>query len=150
MRRSTTLESRLTDWAREYRGGRYENVGWQGVSPLSVAMKYGGPGPQGLNPGRMETNSACDEVEQAIRALAAQASGAPAAAVIRCHYLASSHTKDEKLRKLGKVGYPMGPVRYSQHLRLARIHVAGWLHVTFDEPLDIDSSLDMLEFVAGA
>lgn len=149
MRRSSTLESRLTDWAREFRGGRYENVGWQGVSPLGVAMKYHGPAPQGLNPRRIETNTPADEVEAAIKALARQAGGALPAMVLRCEYLATHQPRIEKLRRLRKIGANMDTTRYSQLLRLAKVHIAGWLRIDFDEPLERDEALSMLELVAA-
>jgi hypothetical protein len=147
MRRSTTLESRLTDWAREFRGGRYENVGWQGVSSLAVAMKYHGPAPQGLNPRRIETNTPADEVEAALKALARQPAGLVPATVLRCEYLASSQPRVEKLRRLARIGHSMDTARFSQHLRLAKVHVAAWIRVEFDEPLDDTQAVSMLEFL---
>ncbi|WP_164931738.1 hypothetical protein [Dyella sp. M7H15-1] len=37
--------------------------------------------------------------------------------------------------------------RYSHHLRAAKIHVAAWLHIPFDDPMDEVSAEAMLEYI---
>jgi hypothetical protein len=34
-RRASDLEARLTEWGKEYGGGKYEDIGWQGKSPAA-------------------------------------------------------------------------------------------------------------------
>ena len=145
MRRSKQLEDRLTEWAEKYGGSRYENIGWQGISPVASLMKYHGRPPQGLNPGRIETNGPADEVEAAVRMLQAQKGGEVLAAVLRCHYFSGEMDRDGQLRRLAKVGHRMATSRFSHHLRVAKIHVAAWLHIPFDEPLAEDEAIVMLE-----
>jgi len=145
MSRSQQLEDRLKEWAEKYGGSKYENVGWQGISPIANLMKYHGRPPQGLNPGRVETNGAADEVEGAVRALQVQKGGEVLAAVLRCHYFAHGVDRPGQLRRLAKVGHRMATSRFSHHLRAARIHVAAWLHIPFDEPLEDAEAIEMLE-----
>jgi hypothetical protein len=147
MRRNSDLEARLEEWAREYGGTRYEDNGWQGISPLASIIKYHGRAPQGLNPRRIETNGTADEVEVAVRALEAQKVGAVPAAVIRCHYFAGDVPRDIRLQRLAKVGNRMESTRYSHHLRMAKMHVAAWLHLPFSEPLQDADAIAMLEYV---
>lgn len=147
MKRGEELETRLVQWGDEYRGGRYDNTGWPGISPLHQLMKYHGRPPQGLNPRRIETNGPADIVELAVRALERQAKGYAPAGVLRCEYFATSYSRSEKLSRLSRLGARMDSARYSQHLRLAKIHVAAWLHIGFDDPLGEDEQVAMLEHV---
>jgi hypothetical protein len=155
MRRSNDLEGRLTEWAGEYGGQRYENTGWQGVSQLAGIIKYHGRAPQGLNPSRVVTNGAADEVESAVRALASQKSGVVPAAVLRCEYYARDAARAVRIQRLGAIGHSMGgnakskEARYCQHLRTAKIHVAGWLRLPFDELLPDDEAIDMLDYIVA-
>ncbi|MET3654069.1 hypothetical protein [Dyella japonica] len=147
MRKATTLEARLAEWGKEYGGGRHENIGWLGISPIATLMKYHGRAPQGLNPSRLEVNGSADEVEHAVRALQAQDKGYVPACVLRCEYMATSYTREEKIRSVRKVGASMDNSRYSQHLRMAKIHVAAWLRIPFDEPLDEGERVAMMEYL---
>lgn len=147
MRRATTLEARLTEWGKEYGGSRYENHGWQGISPIATLMKYHGRAPQGLNPARVELNGCADEVEQAVRVLQAQEKGYVPACVLRCEYMATSQPREEKLRRVRRLGGAIDNSRYSQHLRIAKIHVAAWLRLPFDEPLDDQERTAMMEYL---
>lgn len=147
MARATTLEARLSEWAKEYGGSRYEDSGWPGISPLAALMKYHGRPPQGLNPRRIETNGPADQVELAVRALEHQERGFVAACVLRCEYFLADVPRDAKLSRLSRAGSRMDTSRYSQHLRLAKIHVAAWLRVPFDEPVDPEAALGLAELM---
>jgi hypothetical protein len=131
MRRATTLEARLTEWGREYGGGKYETYIGLGNSPLASMMKWHGRPPSGL--GHTSDNLAADEVQEAIEALERQKDGWTPAQVIRCEYLTPGKPVESKLQALRAIGENLGRVRYYQHLRLARVHVAGWLHLAFCE-----------------
>jgi len=149
MSRSRDLEARLMDWGREYGGSQYDNIGWQGVSPILTLMTYHGKAPQGLNPARIETNGPADEVEAAVRALELQKSGRVLACVLRCEYYVRDIERRDRLSRLSRIGHRMETSRYSHHLRSAKIHVAGWLRIPFDEPLDDAGSLAMLEHLVA-
>lgn len=149
-RRSTTLESRLTDWAKEYTGYvREANIGWPGASQMAQIMKYHGRAPQGLNPRRVETNGPADAVEQAVRVLQAQEKGWVPACVIRCEYFNAEEEKHVRIRLLRYNGVIVQEVGYSQHLRIAKVHVAAWLRVPFDEPVDEKDRLSLAELLLG-
>ena len=134
-RRATTLEARLVEWGREYGGGKYETYVGLGNSPLASMMKWHGRPPSGL--GFASNNLAADEVQDAIDALEAQSNGWTPAQVIRCEYLTPGKPVESKLQALRAIGENVGRARYYEYLRLARVHVAAWLRIPFDddEPL---------------
>lgn len=136
MKRTDELESRLRDWCREYGGGQYENIGWQGLSPLAVLMTYHGRAPQGLNPGPVGSRTPADDVQAAVMALGAQSQGWLPAQVIRVEYLMPGKPIEAKLQGLRRLGSSVSRVRYYQLLRLARVHVAGWLRIPFSAEVE--------------
>ena len=149
MARATTLEARLAEWGKEYGGSRYDDTGWHGVSPLAVLMKYHGRPPQGLNPRRIETNAPADEVERAVRALEGQDQGIVSACVLRCEYCLPGQPRESKLGRMRKAGARMDTSRYSQHLRIAKVHVAAWLRLPFDEPVEPGQAIELLSLMAS-
>lgn len=148
MRRARDLEQRLIEWAREYGGGKYginaeiENGVVVGVSygnsPLASMMKWHGRPPDGL--GYVPTNTAADEVQRAYEALCGQEQGWLPAQVLRCEYCLPGQPIESKIQKLARFGEQLSRVRYYQHLRVARIHVAGWLRIPFSA--DVAESTD--------
>jgi hypothetical protein len=130
-RRASDLEARLTEWGKEYGGGKYEDIGWQGKSPLASMMKWHGRPPDGL--GYEAVFTAADEVDEAVRALALQPEGRLPAVVVTLEYWLPGQPIEAKQQKLRGIGDNVGRVRYYQHLRTARIHIAGWLHIAFSE-----------------
>jgi len=129
-RRNRDLENRLEEWGREYGGGKYEDIGAL-KSWLGSMVKWGGRAPTGL--GQVPLNTAADEVQEAIDALAKQAHGKLPALVIRCEYLTPGQPIYSKLQRLRRVGESIQRVGYYQHLRIARVHVAAWLRISYDE-----------------
>jgi hypothetical protein len=134
MRRPRELETRLKEWADEYGGGRYESYIGLGNSPLASMMKWHGRPPSGL--GHVPLNTAADEVEEAYEALCKQEQGWLPAQVLRCEYCLPGQPIESKIQKLARFGEQLSRVRYYQLLRVARIHVAGWLHLPFSEELE--------------
>lgn len=136
-RRATDLESRLVEWGREYGGGKYEDTGWQGASPLLTMMTYHGRAPQGLNPRNRKDRTPADDVHDAVQALGRQRGGWNASCVIRAEYMLPGQPVIAKLQKLRAAGVSVSDKsRYSQLLREARIHVAAWLRIAFDGDRD--------------
>lgn len=133
MRRANDLEQRLIDWGREYGGGRYEEIGWQGLSPLAVLMTYHGPAPQGLNPRGNKDHTPADDVQDAYLALMNQPQGWMPSQVLRLEYTLPGQPVESKLQKLRRIGENVSRVRYYQHLRIARVHVAGWIRLPFSD-----------------
>lgn len=138
-RRATDLESRLVEWGREYGGGKYENTGWQGKSPLASMMKWHGRPPDGL--GYQASSTPADEVDEAVRSLALQPEGRLPAIIVALEYWLPGQNVEAKQQKLRRLGDNVGRVRYYQHLRLARIHIAGWLHIPFSEEAPADEAV---------
>ena len=139
-RRATRLEDRLTEWGREYGGGRYgitaPIVGGvvgasYGNSPLASMMKWHGRPPDFLGSGSECT--ATDEVQEAYDALCKQTGGWTPAQVLRLEYTLPGQGVDSKLQRLRAMGENVSRVRYYQHLRLARVHVAAWIKLPFSE-----------------
>lgn len=147
MAKTNELELRLQNWADWYGGGRYVSASG-GRSPLASLMHWHGRPPDGLGGGE-EENPAAEEVQAAVEALAQQDGGRAPANVLRCEYLMGEKPREAKLQRLAKIGLRMESARYSQHLRLAKIHVAGWLRLPFSEPLTDDQAISMLEFIEG-
>jgi hypothetical protein len=145
MRRTSNLEERLVEWGKEYRSSGYEDIGYPSHSSLATLMTYHGPAPQGLNPRRIEINLPADDVEKAVRELQRQKSGWVMACVLRAEYF-EERSRHGRLKSLRAIGLPMRTERYSEHLRRAKIYVAAWLHIPFDEPLCDNDAVGMLEY----
>jgi len=136
------LEDRLKEWGKEYGGGKYgiKAVIEDGVvmcasygdSPLASMMLWHGRPPDGL--GYHPSCSAADQVDEAVRALALQPAGLLPSIVVTLEYWLPGQSIESKQARLRKRGDNVGRVRYYQHLRLAKIHIAGWLHIPFSEP----------------
>jgi len=146
MAKTNDLEVRLHDWSLAYGGGRYVSASGGGSAMSSIIRWHGRP-PSGL--GAAEETPAADEVEAAVEALQLQEGGYGPANVLRCEYLLPGQPREAKLQKLAHIGLRMESPRYSQHLRLAKIHVAGWLRIPFSEPLTDEQAVSMLEFIEG-
>lgn len=145
MRRNSDLEALLKDWGRQYGGGRYGG-GHGGGSWLASMIRWGGRAPEGL--GAAPDWTQADDVDEAVRALSAQDWNS--AQVIRIEYTLPGQPREAKRQKLARMGIQIGDVRYCQHLRLAKIHVAAWLRVPFVEPMDMQGAVEMLEFIVAA
>lgn len=139
MSRSRDLEVRLKEWGDEYRRG-HSDSGY-GQSWLASLMLWHGPSPSGL--GQSIRHTPADEVQEAVEAMEKQRRGKQLAMVLRAEYF-SSRPREERLRNLG-----LRTDRYSQLLRLAKIHVAGWLRIPFDEPLPPEEQVGMLECITS-
>lgn len=134
MRHTDELETRLREWGDELGGGQYENTGWQGRSPLASAIMYQGPAPQGLAPITTKDRTPAYEVFEAVRALKRQPHGFGAACVLEAHYLTPGSPFESKQKRLAQIGVQISSkVRYSQLLRIGRMHVASWLRIAYSE-----------------
>lgn len=149
MRRKNELEGRLIEWGKEYGGGKYENIGWQGKSPIITLMTYHGRAPEGLGYHPNPSKAPADYVEEAVARLQVQRSGYRAAMVIRAEYMLPGQPVVSKLQKLCRIGVDLhgSRSRYSQLLTAARMFVAGHLGLAFDaivdEYADEYSSIDL-------
>lgn len=145
-RHASTLEQRLTEWAREWGGGKHRDGGGGGSSWLASMMKWHGRPPSGL--GYVPTDTPADEVQDAVEALGHQRNGWIPACVLRAEYF-STAPKHEKLQRLTRIGMRMDESGYSRHLRIAKVHVAAWLKIPFDPPRlnDVGEEIATLEYL---
>lgn len=144
MKRESKLEKRLAEWVSEYGGGKHVGDA-PGTSWLWSLIRWHGRPPSGLH-NEASGPTAADEVQAAVEALGRQKHGWTPSAVLRCEYF-SGASKYEKLQRLARIGLRMDDTRYSQHLRVAKMHVAAWLKINFSEPLDDDQQVSMLEYL---
>lgn len=135
-RRSTTLEARLVEWGKEYGGGRYEQIGWQGKSPMASLMKWHGRPPDGL--GYVAQRTAADEVDEAVRALAEQPEGRLPAIIVTLEYWLPGQPVESKQQKLRRLGDNVGRTSYYKHLRQARKFVADYLGIAYHDEMEGD------------
>ena len=140
MRRSVELEQRLTEWADEYRGSRYENLGYPSRSWLQNAIVYHGPAPQGLNPRGNGEHTPADDVEEAVQALEKQQGGNRAGTVLRAEYWMIRAPEEEKLRALRQIGLQMSRATFYDELWVARVHVAAWLRIPASVELPVNAA----------
>ena len=140
----TELECRLREWADEYAGYRYDNVGWPGVSSLASLIKYHGRPPQGLHPKAL-LGTAADEVEDAVRELAGpRVGGFRPAMVLRNWYWMKGAAMEHRLDALRARGLPMSDRGYRMYLQNGRFYVAGKLGVAMqaaDQCADADDAM---------
>lgn len=127
MRRKNELETRLREWADEYRNGHDNACGWHGISPTAILVKWGGRPPDGQS--QPDVATPADEVEQAVMALAKTKDGRRAAAVLRCEYGMKNAGEAHKLQRLRGIGLPMSRATFYDELWVARVHVAAWLRI---------------------
>ena len=159
MRKPRDIEVRLAEWGKHYasdllRSARVPRAAVLGTfssygsSPLASLMKWHGRAPAGL--GYEQAVTAADEVHQAVVALSTQEKGFEPAMVLRYEYGLPLSPREVKRQELARdYGLQMGDVRYCQHLRLAKIHVAAWLRIPFSEPLSDIERIDFLAYVEG-
>lgn len=120
------LESRLTDWAREYGGGRYATLGFStGEHVLAKLIQFGGFLPGSTGPKGTVSLTMADEVEACVRRLAK--SWPAHARVLRCDYFCPSMAMEARLDLLRRAGHKMGKASYYIKLESAKLYVAGSL-----------------------
>lgn len=126
------FEARLREWAREYSGGRYENIGWPDKSWLYNAIKYQGRTPQGCGD-VVYVGTPADDVEKSVVELERQKDGYKPGRVLRAEYWMPSAPEEMKLQALRRIGLPMSRAGYYQCVMVAKVHVASSLRMPFSE-----------------
>jgi len=120
------LESRLKNWADEYGGGRYLNVGWQGRNLLQTLIDHQGfvPSSRGFIP--VPIQSPADEVERLVNGMSG-GDMSRHAKVLRCDYFLPNISVDERLKLMRKSGNPMSRASYYDILAQAKSFLRGAL-----------------------
>ena len=124
---NAVLESRLTDWAREYGGSRYASLGWStGPHILAKLIEFGGFLPGTSAPAGGSGMTAADEVEQIVKRLAK--TWPDHAKVLRCDYFSPGMAMPARLDMLRRAGYRISRAGYYIKLESAKLYVAGSLY----------------------
>lgn len=134
MRRNSMLEDRLREWAREYGGGRYDDTGWQGISPMHTLAKYHGRPPQGLNPRSAKDWTPADDVQRAMDSLLSEGAWSQVQ-VIKSFYMAPWMAMEDRLQKLRAMGLTMGQATFYRNLNDGRKTLARLLGLCDDSTI---------------
>lgn len=122
----TALESRLRNWAEEYGGSKYANVGWPGRNMIQTLVEHQGfvPDARGFIP--VPIRSLADDVEAVVREME-QGDYHRQAKALRCDYFQPSMAIDVRLQRMRAIGLPMSRAGYYDLLAQAKAFVAGAL-----------------------
>jgi hypothetical protein len=120
------LQERLKNWAREYGGGRYEHISWNGRNLLQVLIDHKGEVPDARGYVPVPIKTAADDVEEIVKTM--QNGGRfRIAMVLRCEFYNLDAPIEHKLTKLGDLGLPMSRSGYYAYLSQAVAYVDGAL-----------------------
>ncbi|SDX52404.1 hypothetical protein [Lysobacter enzymogenes] len=122
----TALESRLRNWAEEYGGSKYANVGWPGQNMIQTLVEHKGfvPDSRGFIP--VPIRSQADEVETVVREME-QGDYMRQAKVLRCDYFHPGMAIDARLYAMRRIGLGISRTAYYDLLAQAKAMVAGAL-----------------------
>jgi hypothetical protein len=120
------LEGRLENWAEEYGGGRYEDIGYASRNILQTLIEHKGfiPSSRGFIP--IPIRSMADEVESAVR-LMESLRYFRQGRVIRCEYFIRTAPMEVRLSNLKRIGISTSRAGYYDYLAIAKAFVAGKL-----------------------
>lgn len=120
------LERRLRDWAEEYRGGRYEHLGFSGRNILSTLIEHRGfvPSSRGFVP--VPTCTPADEVEVVVNRMA-EVGLYPESHVLRIEYFEPDLATEHRLDRLRRLGLAMTEDAYASRLAMAKGFLMGAL-----------------------
>ncbi len=120
------LDARLQNWAEEYGGGRYENIGYASQNILQTLIEHKGfvPSSRGFVP--VPIQSAADEVESAVRMMESIGYFRPGR-VLRCEYFVQRAPIEVRLSNLRRIGISISRAVYYDYLAIGRAFVAGQL-----------------------
>lgn len=120
------LDARLLNWAEEYGGGRYEDIGYASRNILQTLIEHEGFVPSGRGFTPVPINTMADEVEAAVRTMENSGYLRPGR-VLRCEYFMQHAPMEAKLRNLGRIGIHIKRPTYYDYLAIAKAFVVGQL-----------------------
>lgn len=112
------LHLRLVEWADEYGGGRYEDLGYPARNTLHKVIEMGGYVPNAAGRIRCAERTPADEVDAIVRQLAVE--HWREMQVLRVDYFRPNIAMETRLALLGRVGCGMGRTSYFERLRQAK------------------------------
>lgn len=131
---SRELDARLSDWAREYAGSRYEHTGWPSRNWLAAMIEYGGR--MGSGGPRVVIGTAADDVEKAVAELERTKDGYRPGRVLRCEYWMPNAAEEQRLQALRAIGLSMSRAGYYLYLGRAKFYIAGVLRLPVSELIE--------------
>lgn len=122
----TELESRLRNWAEEYGGSKYANVGWPGRNMIQTLVEHKGfvPDSRGFVP--VPIRSLADEVETVVREME-QGDYMRQAKVLRCDYFQPGMAIDVRLQRMRQLGMSISRAGYYDLLSQGKALIVGAL-----------------------
>lgn len=123
----TELEGRLKNWAAEYGGGKYPNIGWQGANLLQTLVDHKGFVPNSRGYVAVPIRSMADEVEQLVREME-ETDLYKAAKALRCDYFLPNIPIQERLRQMkSRAGIGISRAGYYEVLEKGKTYLRGAL-----------------------
>ena len=122
-----TLDCRLKSWAREYGGGKYEDIGFAGKNMLVTMAEHAGEPPGGGGYRRTIIGTMADEIEDAVQLMLKEKDTWRAAHAIRTEYFRPELPEEEKLKALRRSGCGMSRAGYYVALAAAKISIRAYL-----------------------
>lgn len=120
------LEGRLANWAAEYGGGRYENIGYPSRNTLVSVIEHEGFMPSARGYIAIPINTQADEVEAAVRRMECNGLLRPGR-VIRCEYFMPNAPMESRLDNLGRLAIHISKATYYDYLAIAEAFVLSAL-----------------------
>lgn len=122
----TELDGRLKNWASEYGGGKYPNIGWQGANLLQTLVDHKGFVPSSGGYVRVPIRSMADEVEQLVREMEA-CDLFKSGRALRCDYFLPNIPIQERLRLMKNAGVNISRAGYYEVLEKGKTYLRGAL-----------------------
>lgn len=120
------LERRLREWADEFRGGRYEQLGYSGNNLIATLIDHKGFVPTGGGPRPVPVGTPADEIEAIVMQME-ECGLRSEAQVLRIEYFQARLPLEAKLQRLRRVGQGMSKPTYYSRLRVSRAFLLGRL-----------------------
>lgn len=120
------LERRLREWAEEYRGGRYEDLGFPRQNILARLRQHAGFAPDSQMAKRIPHGTPADEIESLI--IGMLTGMFRQAWCLRIEYLRDDLPIEAKLEILDAIGLRMSRGVYYEQLRIGRAYLLGALN----------------------
>lgn len=120
------LERRLKEWADEYRGGKYEHIGYPRKNMLAGLIEHQGFVPDSQIAKRIPQETLGDEIERLILAML-QGGMFRQAWCIRTEYLCDHEPEEQRLSRLSRMGLGMSRAHYYEQIRIGKAFMLGAL-----------------------
>lgn len=120
------LERRLREWADEFRGGRYEQLGYSGNNLIATLIAHKGFVPTGGGHRPVPTGTPADEIEAIVMQME-ECGLRSEAQVLRIEYFQARLPLEAKLQRLRRVGQGVAKSAYYRRLRMAQVFIWGRL-----------------------